>query len=1216
MRLLPLLTLLAVTSASAREADPATQLAEAEAKQALALYNSPRAAAHLVRLQSYRDEVEDLNLFAQTYHDLLGRRATDPLVRALTRMLYADIERARGRYTKATEQLEPLGFVREFYIAGAFDNEGRSGCDVDYGPESKPDLKALYPSKWREVGWRKLTQKSPDGYVDLSAAVRPNHEVVAYAATFLDAPQETRATLSLGTSGAFRLWINGQLAMSESRYNIPWPDQARVAVRLRKGTNRVLLKVCQDHGPLGFYLRQERGDGAATVTASLPDTLPSLEKGAPPGAQPLPTLTTLMERMVSLHPDDAVLRGEYATLLSYFHAFDERDRADVAQAQRAADAAPQNAELQQLAAQLEEDDANLRRKYLEAALTAAPTSLPARLALARHEVARNHAERALPLLEALLHERPDFVQAQLVLAEANESLGAWPRAAALTEETFQTKAYTPVVARAAARTSRRLERVSEAVERYRFALALRFDDGNTRRALVGLLAELAKIDQATKELEELLKQNPFDDASRLHLAELLASNGKLERARALFAEAKALAPDEPEVHDREGRALLQAGLKNEALAAFERSLALRPQNPALKDLLRSLKGAETAVGAQLSLEVKPLLAEADALAGEDAVYVVDNTYVRVSSRGLASRFHQTAVKAFTQRGVDAFQKFRIDYAPSRQEVRVLRARVTKPDGSVVESYGDEDLNVNEPWTGMYYDVRAKVLTFPSLSAGDLLEVEYRLDDSSEDNLLSDYWGDVTYFEAPIPKVRFQYAADLPSERPLYWNKTHLPPGVEQAVEVHQDGRTVYRFGAKNLPKVVLEPDMPGQAEVWLPLHVSTYRTWDQVGRYYWGLVEDQLTPNDELKRTVDKVLQGVDRKDELAVIRALYDFVVTNTRYVALEFGIHGFKPYRVDRVLARRFGDCKDKASLIHAMLKVAGVDSRLVLLRMRQLGALGEEPASLAAFNHAILYVPKYQLYLDGTAEFHGARELPSVDRDANALIVEPGGDSRFVTTPEASPDDNKTQETLDVALKADGSARIVAKSTVTGEAASEYRREFQAAATRKSSFEQRWGHSFPGLSVEKLNFNDLTRLEQDVTVAYELQVPRFAEVLPASLHFFPYGTGRSFAQTYAPLVERKFDLVLPGPGVLRSVYRYALPAGFTPGELPADVTEQTAFGRYTLSHRVEGNTLVFESDVAISATRITVKDYPAFRAFVSRLDQAFSRKATVATPGHAAN
>jgi hypothetical protein len=128
--------------------------------------------------------------------------------------------------------------------------------------------------------------------------------------------------------------------------------------------------------------------------------------------------------------------------------------------------------------------------------------------------------------------------------------------------------------------------------------------------------------------------------------------------------------------------------------------------------------------------------------------------------------------------------------------------------------------------------------------------------------------------------------------------------------------------------------------------------------------------------------------------------VEKNTRYVALEFGIHGYKPSRVDRVLARRFGDCKDKASLLHALLEVAGVDSRIVLLRMRQLGSIPPEPASLAVFNHAIVYVPALDWYLDGTAEFHGATELPISDRRASILVVEPDGKSRFTVTPEARP------------------------------------------------------------------------------------------------------------------------------------------------------------------------------------------------------------------------
>ena len=174
---------------------------------------------------------------------------------------------------------------------------------------------------------------------------------------------------------------------------------------------------------------------------------------------------------------------------------------------------------------------------------------------------------------------------------------------------------------------------------------------------------------------------------------------------------------------------------------------------------------------------------------------------------------------------------------------------------------------------------------------------------------------------------------------------------------------------------------------------------------------------------MEQVLKGVDRKDELAVVRAIYNFVVTNTRYVALEFGIHGYKPYRVDRVLARRFGDCKDKASLIHAMLKVAGVDSRLVLLRMRHLGAIGEEPASLAAFNHAIVYVPQVRPVPGRHRRVPRPKELPPriaargrVDRAAGPAVPR---DSR------GRAEDNLSSLTMEVAccrrqLLAKGSAQ----------------------------------------------------------------------------------------------------------------------------------------------------------------------------------------------------
>jgi transglutaminase-like putative cysteine protease len=558
----------------------------------------------------------------------------------------------------------------------------------------------------------------------------------------------------------------------------------------------------------------------------------------------------------------------------------------------------------------------------------------------------------------------------------------------------------------------------------------------------------------------------------------------------------------------------------------------------------------------------------------------------------------------------------ITYSPDRQEVRVLKARITKPDGSVVDSYGDQDRNINEPWTGMYYDAHARVLSFPSLEPGDVLEVQWRVEDTAVDNLLSDYWGDVDPLQSIYPKKNYVYVVDMPKTRPLYWNSASLPKWVK-AESTAEGERVVHRFHAENVAKIIPEPQMPGWAEVASPLHLSTYKSWEDVGRYWWGLVRDQLTPNDELRKTVEQVLKGVDRKDETKVVAAIYGFVVTNTRYVALEFGIHGFKPYRVDRVLARRFGDCKDKASLIVAMLKVAGVDARLVLLRMRNLGTLNAEPASLAAFNHAIAYVPSLHLYLDGTAEFYGSHEMPGADRVANVLIIEPDGKSQFLTTAEAAPEDNVSASTMEVLLKTDGSASARGNLVTRGLSAPDIRRDYQTAATRQSVFEQKWAQSFPGLTASEVTLSDPKLLEQPATLGFAMAMPRFAEASSNTLKFYPFGGSRAFTQVLAPLTERTWDAVFPGVWVDRQTWTYTVPAGWAMAEAPPEAVETSAFGSLRIRvKKLDGGKVLVEGEMVMAKARISAAEYPAFRGWLLRVDQAYSKKLVVQRAGERAS
>src|SRR5690606_23640637 len=239
----------------------------------------------------------------------------------------------------------------------------------------------------------------------------------------------------------------------------------------------------------------------------------------------------------------------------------------------------------------------------------------------------------------------------------------------------------------------------------------------------------------------------------------------------------------------------------------------------------------------------------------------------------------------------------------------------------------------------------------------------------------------------------------------------------------KDGKTVtYRYTARDLKGVRGEANMPGWTEIARYLHVSTYESWDAVGRWYWALVRDQLKVDDAIKAGVAQAIAGLPAEaSERDKVAAIYKHVITSTRYVGLEFGIHGFKPYRTTDVYDRRFGDCKDKASLLKVMLAEAGILSHLVLVRTRDQGALGTAPASLSAFNHAITYVPSLDLYLDGTAEFSGPDELPTADQGATVLVVRDGQGAELTTIPISQVSDNRQIVHQTVELREDGGAAV---------------------------------------------------------------------------------------------------------------------------------------------------------------------------------------------------
>ncbi len=1180
--------------------------------------DSPRAAATLYELAEIEPELPNLASLASTLGDLAGNRRALPDVRALARWTLVKVDVDRGRVPQARAQLSRLGFLDAGWLVGGFDNDGGNGQDAVYPPESLPiDLRASYAGKDRQVSWRPVPPLGLDGHVPVGNVVRPRASSTTYFLTQLDSAAVQQAVFHLGASGASKLWVNGELAFTDPDDHPARFDQHAVEVALQRGENVVLFKVSTLAETPSFFLRVTQPNGSP---------LPRLKATAPAAGQPVTIsapsrtasdekltrvadVTAQLEKLVEAHPDDGAIRSDYAMVLVGRRPFDTKSQLARREQRKAAELLGTNARAWLELAGLIQDDPNRQREALEKALAADPRFAPARTWLGLYDERLGFSQRARAELMRAAQDDPGYAPAASALEEALEGLGLDGQANHLASTLAGEFPTTPRAVLGAARADESLGRTAEAIDRYRVELALRWDDEQARRAIASLEAQRGNVAGAESELRTALSLHPTSIGTGLRLAHLYSANEEGARAVEVYDRLAALAPDDAQVFEARGRHELKVGRTAHAQADFAKALALRPQNPALRELVRALEPRDEDYAQPYLLDpVKLAQAEKDRPAGpdDDAVVLANVTVVRVYPNGLSSRVVQQVVRVVDDHGVDQERFQSVGYTPGEQEIKVLRARIIKPDGTVIDAKDENDRRVTDSWAGEYFDRRELDVWFPNLAPGDVVEWTYRLDDVSQENQYANYFGDLVYLRGSHARRDVDYVLIAPKDRKFYTNEPALA-GVRRTVTDGADATRVWRWEARDVPKIDPEPKMPGWADVAAYLHVSTFQDWNQVARFWWGLVHDQLEVTPEVAKAADDAVQGIPARDVAGRVRAIYDFVVTQTRYVGLEFGIHGFKPYKVDQILARGFGDCKDKASLMYAMLHHLGIRSELVLLRMHFLGSIGQEPASLAVFNHAILYVPALHRFLDGTAAFSGSTELPQVDQGAQVLVVDPDSKTggRFFTTPFSRPEDNLTTTTATITLAQDGSARLSGTSHIVGQRAQAFRRYYESPDDRRQRFEQGFSQSYPGVEAVSFTLTDPKDIERPVDTSYVLRVPALGHPSGDVLVFSPFGEPSHFVQRFATLSTRKFPVDLGTPWRNQFDYTIALPKGMSAADKPSVLTEKTLFGSFLYETRVTPAGLKVTGYTELSATSVSPAQYQAFRSFLGDLDRTISHR-----------
>jgi transglutaminase-like putative cysteine protease len=756
---------------------------------------------------------------------------------------------------------------------------------------------------------------------------------------------------------------------------------------------------------------------------------------------------------------------------------------------------------------------------------------------------------------------------------------------------------------AALRDAGRETEADEAAERY---AALRFDDPALLRGHIDLAVARRDPVAAARSIDRLIATNPDSAGALQTAAQAWMRLGERARAVAAYKSALEIAPEDTDVMRQLATLYGLDGHHDERLRLLSRVLDLMPQSKEVRDELTHMGPAAPRPDEQYARPAQEFLAARGAPAnGQARRSLVDLQVTTVFPNGLASRFRQVVFQPLTDAAAAESREYDFSFETDSQTVQLRAARVFRADGRIEEAVASgAGAMADDPALAIYTTARSYYVRLPRLEPGDVVELQYRVEDVAPRNAFADYFGEVVYLQGPEPVSRAEYVLVTPKSRTFYVNEPRVP-GLRQTLEERGDQR-IYHWVARDVAPVVQEPTQPPWAEVLGHVNVSTYKTWDEMGRWYWGLVRDQLVPDDEVRRRAEELTKGL--KDDASKVRAIYEYVVQRTRYVALEFGIHGYKPYRCAQIFARGFGDCKDKASLIVTMLGALGIKAMPVVVRTGNKGDIETMPASLAPFDHMIAYVPSLDLYLDGTAEYTGETELPAMDRGALALRVNADG-ATLVHLPDPPASASVTSSKVDAVLASDGGAQLDWRADIGGVDAPEWRVRFHADATRRQRVQQMLASTLPGTEVTAVDVGNLEDLEQNVSLRVRGRAPKFARVESDGLTL-PLGRREHMVRDYAPLIGRKLDVRVPSQWTSIDDWTVHLPAAAKIKNVPVPAKGSTPFGSYALEVETSAGLLHVKTTIAMTKTRISPGEYPAFRAFCEQVDRILGQRATVET------
>jgi hypothetical protein len=417
-----------------------------------------------------------------------------------------------------------------------------------------------------------------------------------------------------------------------------------------------------------------------------------------------------------------------------------------------------------------------------------------------------------------------------------------------------------------------------------------------------------------------------------------------------------------------------------------------------------------------SADPKELVAAAAGVVTGDfpLVMILEEAEYDIDAGGAARSRERVIMYVAAEAGVEPAGEVRVPWAPWYDQRPGLAARVITRDGTVhtLDQAAVVDVPAAEQ-ADIYSDGRVLRAPLPAVAVGSV--IEYVVTRTSTNPIPGGGVSVHYLFGGYYPYERTRVSLDAPVDaQPRIVNQTGLEPRVHE-----KDGRRRLIFETGRIEgKREAEAHLPYDVTESRFLSFSTGSSWQDIARGYSDIVDRQIAGSDLQKMVRAAVGKSTDRGE---IVARLLAAIQKDIRYAGVEIGEGSIVPRTPRQVLANKYGDCKDKASFLVAMLREAGLSAHVALLNAGQDYDIRPELPGLSKFNHAIVVVEgEPAIWVDPTDVYARAGELPLPDQGRMALIARPGT-TTLTRTPEDPSTTNVYRERRTFVLPEAGKARV---------------------------------------------------------------------------------------------------------------------------------------------------------------------------------------------------